>query len=579
MRGLGWFAAWPTGLALGVTTAVIASSDPAYAFAGSGAQIAVELVAGYALIASGLVLIRRRQSGTPGVPLVAGGCGWFLLEWNNPGVGAPLVFTIGLVFYASAPPLLAHALLAFPALRSGWRERAVMAIAYGGSVLALGLLPALVFDPGGQGCSQCPRNLLLVHGSPGPVPGAESRRGVRRARVDAAGAGALLGARMARSTRGAAPADRPGAGRRGARTWRLVAADFAASLRRGYLSNDPLDRCLWLGEAAALVCARAGSRVVLAARPPDPGGARAAGRRAGRALHRQAGLSGRSPAASATPVCGSPTRSRTAGTSTPTGGRSIRGRRRHRSLREGVEVAVLSHRPGLLDDPGLVEEVAATARLALDNERLHAELLAQLADLRASRARIVATGDDERRRLERDLHDGAQQRLVALALALRSLAPQLRTRIQPDRTLIARVEAGGRGAARCARGSCESSPPASSPPSSPTRASPPAVEALAEETPGQIRISEAPRAAIRSGDRDGRVPRHLRDGQASRHKPRSGSRPASPTGYSCWSSRARSRLPSCASSRTGSARSTAPSSSVTRRAATARIRAEIPCAS
>jgi signal transduction histidine kinase len=63
--------------------------------------------------------------------------------------------------------------------------------------------------------------------------------------------------------------------------------------------------------------------------------------------------------------------------------------------------------------------VAAAARLALDNERLHSELLAQLAGLRASRARIIAAGDAERLRLERDLHDGAQQRLVVLALTLR----------------------------------------------------------------------------------------------------------------------------------------------------------------
>ena len=60
----------------------------------------------------------------------------------------------------------------------------------------------------------------------------------------------------------------------------------------------------------------------------------------------------------------------------------------------------------------------------MENERLQAEVLAQLEDLRAARARIVATGDAERRRLERDLHDGAQQRLVGLSLALRLARPQ-----------------------------------------------------------------------------------------------------------------------------------------------------------
>src|SRR5207248_9743640 len=67
----------------------------------------------------------------------------------------------------------------------------------------------------------------------------------------------------------------------------------------------------------------------------------------------------------------------------------------------------------------LLESVCAAARLSLENARLHAELQAQLLKVRESRARIVAAADEERERIERDLHDGAQQRLVALALDLR----------------------------------------------------------------------------------------------------------------------------------------------------------------
>ena len=87
-------------------------------------------------------------------------------------------------------------------------------------------------------------------------------------------------------------------------------------------------------------------------------------------------------------------------------------------VRGGIEVARITHRPGVLNDQAIVEEVSAAARLAFENERLQAEVRAQLERLRASRARIVEAGDTERRRLERDLHDGAQQRLVALSLAL-----------------------------------------------------------------------------------------------------------------------------------------------------------------
>jgi signal transduction histidine kinase len=85
---------------------------------------------------------------------------------------------------------------------------------------------------------------------------------------------------------------------------------------------------------------------------------------------------------------------------------------------DGQTLAVLVHDAALSDQPELIRSVAAAAGLAVDNERLTAEVRAQLAEVRASRARIVATGDEQRRRIERDLHDGAQQRLVTLALRL-----------------------------------------------------------------------------------------------------------------------------------------------------------------
>jgi signal transduction histidine kinase len=84
----------------------------------------------------------------------------------------------------------------------------------------------------------------------------------------------------------------------------------------------------------------------------------------------------------------------------------------------GEPVAALVYDPSLLDDEAFVNAAAAAARLALENARLQAELRAQLVAVRASRARIVEAGDTERRRLERDLHDGAQQRLLGIRLAL-----------------------------------------------------------------------------------------------------------------------------------------------------------------
>lgn len=86
--------------------------------------------------------------------------------------------------------------------------------------------------------------------------------------------------------------------------------------------------------------------------------------------------------------------------------------------REGSRVAALLHDPALDDEPELLHAVTAAAGIALENARLHAELRARLEELRGSRARIVDAGQTERKRLERNLHDGAQQRLIALSLEL-----------------------------------------------------------------------------------------------------------------------------------------------------------------
>jgi signal transduction histidine kinase len=88
----------------------------------------------------------------------------------------------------------------------------------------------------------------------------------------------------------------------------------------------------------------------------------------------------------------------------------------------GTPLALLVHDPALGEDPGLVAAGVALARLVVDNARLGEEVNRQLAEVRASRARIIAAGDEERRRIERDLHDGVQQRLVALGLGLRRAA-------------------------------------------------------------------------------------------------------------------------------------------------------------
>lgn len=107
--------------------------------------------------------------------------------------------------------------------------------------------------------------------------------------------------------------------------------------------------------------------------------------------------------------------------------------------------AAMIHDPVVLDQPALLEAAGSAARFALENERLQAELRAQLAELRASRSRIVRAADEERRRLERDLHDGAQQRLLGVGMALQLARARLAD--DPDALeLVEEAEVEVRGA-------------------------------------------------------------------------------------------------------------------------------------
>jgi signal transduction histidine kinase len=365
-----------------------------------------------------------------GAILVAASSAWFLVEWNNPAAGSALVFTVGLVLYSAAAPLVAHAMLAYPDGRvAWWPSRLGLALGYAGSVLVLGLLAAAVFDPASEGCAQCPRNLLLVGGGSSGMYESLNRAGIYLGLTWSLLLILLAAGDLVRSTparrRLAVPVVIAGCAYLG-----LVAADSAHSLDRGFLGNDGLDRRLWLGEAAALcVLALAVSwawararrtrsalarLVIELAESPPPGGLRdvlagvlhdpslqlaypLAGGRLADARCRAVELTGE-----VTPI-----------------------------VRGGQRVAFLSHRPGLFAEPALAEEVAAAARLALENERLQAEARSQLEDLRASRGRIIQFGDAERRRLVRDLHNGAQQQLVTLSLALRLARTRLGSGLDP----------------------------------------------------------------------------------------------------------------------------------------------------
>jgi signal transduction histidine kinase len=417
------------GLALGVLTLEIARAAPTYSFTGesvsadfafvrvSVARAALELVAGWVLLVVAVLAMRRGRGARFGGLLVGVSFAWFITDWNNPGIGSRLGFAIGLVLYAAAPALVAHAALAYPAgCLSSLLERATLIVAYAGAVLVIGLLPALVYDPAAAGCTECPRNLLLLRGS-STVYDSLNQVGVDAGLGWSLALILVLGLRLARASRALRRVVWPVLAAAAAFLG-LAAWDYGHSLGRGTLGTDSTDRAIWLGEGAAVIALAAGvawnwvrvrrTRAAVArlvvdlVESPSPGGLR----------ELLAGTLGDPSLQLAYPL---------------DDGRLVDGRGRAVTpegavtplVRGQEEIALLAHRPGLLDDPDIVTEVVSAARLALENERLQAESQARLEDLRASRARVVAAADGERRRLERDLHDGAQQWLVALSLALR----------------------------------------------------------------------------------------------------------------------------------------------------------------
>lgn len=106
--------------------------------------------------------------------------------------------------------------------------------------------------------------------------------------------------------------------------------------------------------------------------------------------------------------------------------------------RDGRPLAVLVHDPAVLGDPGLAGAVSAAAGLAAANARLQAEVRVRLAEITASRRRILAAADEERSRLELRLRDGAQQRLGDLARTLRLARRSATGQVTAER--IARAE-------------------------------------------------------------------------------------------------------------------------------------------
>ncbi|MGZ8770422.1 MAG: sensor histidine kinase [Aeromicrobium sp.] len=383
------------------------------------------LAAGWALIAVGVEHVRRGRRRSFGALLAAVGFAWLMAEWANPAIDSGIAFTIGLAAGAVYVALVGHALLVFGRGRLGRVETLFVAAGYAVFGIALGLVPAFAFDARSSHCSFCPADLLAVYPSTA-LSGSSVAVGTVAGAIWSAAAVAVLAISLARQSpagrRLQAPLLVPGAA-----FVSIVAIELGRAAGRNALPTDGPAHLLRLVEAALLVAIASGvafewiearrsrtrvARVVAdLGHSPPLGGLRQLLAKTLNDSDLRIGY----------PVTGDRL--------VDAAGRDIEfdaGETSERQLtpivRDGSIVAVLAHRADVLEAPSTIDEVVRAARLGLDHERLQAVTRAQLADLTAARKRIVAAATEERQRLERDLHDGAQQHLIAISIGLRILA-------------------------------------------------------------------------------------------------------------------------------------------------------------
>jgi signal transduction histidine kinase len=392
-------------------------------YAGYSALAATLMVgAGVGLILAGLVTSFFGSGGPTGDLAVLAGVVWFAPVWVGWQNGPPLVRSVAMLAALFALPLFVHLILAAPSGRlRGAAARALVLTVYleaGLVALALGLVRDPFFDPN---CwANCTDNVFLLRSLPGLARGIESAH----LWFTVLAAIALIIIIAWRLLTNSGPA------RRALLPFALPAALLAGAviahavvLQRTPVEDpsQPAFQSIFIVECAAVLLLAAGlvwstvrtrlQRRAVAqitanlGQAPPPGSLQAALAQAVDDPELQIAYwlpdSQRYVDAEGQPVAEPAIRP---------------GRTLTPLVREGRRMAVVSHTAAV---PDLERAIGAAVRLALENERLQAETLAHLDQLRASRVRIVETGDARRRQLERDLHDGAQQRLLALSYDLR----------------------------------------------------------------------------------------------------------------------------------------------------------------
>ena len=388
----------------------------------SSLAMALTLGAGIALVAAGLLTSANRSAQPIGDLALLAAFGWFAGIWVGWNGGPPLVRTLGMIVAIFLFPVLAHLVLAHPKGRvQGSPARYLVGALYAeAAVIALvtTLFRDPFFDP--TCWANCTDNVFLLRSLPGVAQAADS---VHRW-FTAGAAGVLAGlclwrlaGRSGPTRRGLWPVTIPGLFLASAAAASAIARSLVTPERPG----EPIFFGIFVAWAVAVILLAAGvmwsslrtrlqrravARIVsrLGETPPPGALESALGSAIGDpelriaywlpAEPRLVDASGR-PVDAPTPAPGRVTTTLT---------------------RDDRPIAVVSHTGRLLD---IESQLGPAIRLALENERLQAESLAHLDELQASRIRIIDMGDDERRRIERDLHDGAQQRLLAVSYDIR----------------------------------------------------------------------------------------------------------------------------------------------------------------
>jgi signal transduction histidine kinase len=404
----------------------------------------LDAMVGLSFFGAGIVALDRRPGNVIGPLMVAFAATAFLANWANL---VPVFPTLGFVAGLFGAPLLVHIALTYPSgrLRTSF-DRVVLGTFYAVAA-AVGLVSMLTFPRREPGCTRCTWTPMFVPNR--TVFDAINRLNDRSAIVLVPLFLAAVWLRWRRASQGE---------RRELAPWWVAASLLAAVYLLGAFaspdSQGGFSYLLWELRAVLQISApivfvwgllqtrlarsAVGDLVVALDRPLPPGGLQAALARtlADPALQVVYALdggrgwvdSGGLPVALPPPGAGL--------VAAPGAGRGARVATVVE--RNGRPLAALLHDPAL--DPGLVQAAGAAAGMAIENERLHAQVRAQLEEVRASRARIVQAGDEERLRIERNLHDGAQQRLLTLSLALHTARRQLQALgADADPALVATV--------------------------------------------------------------------------------------------------------------------------------------------